>query len=567
MAASVDAVGNPSMVNGLWNRQINRYPDAAARYAYLGIVVAATITLYYQLYVNGAVAPSILHFFDISFNYYVLILVFGNALGAVASLVAGLADRWGRANLVAYGLFVTGALTLWALPNATSGFEYGVFYAIVSIVEGMLLVATPALIRDYSPQIGRASAMGFWTLGPVVGSLIVTEVASHTFTPPDWQHQYRICGVVALIVWAITFVGLRELSPKLRDQVMVSLRDRALIEAKARDLDVEQVLAHHWKSVARPNVIGSAFGVSLYLIIYYTAVAFAVIYLTTVFGFTQGRSNDLLNWWWGTEAVALVVVGLLSDRLLVRKPLMFVGGLGSVAMTLVLISVTGHSDTSFNTLAIVVAFIGFFSALSYAPWMAAFTETVEGLNPAAIATGLAIWGLIIRSVVSVSFLVIPHVISSVTPIVNHGAEVQAAVAQTPPRILQTVQAHQALFAQLAPYSTTNPPPAPLLAQAFQELGGPAQALATLTEVQKYKTQLAVLTAYGADVQAAQNNAASEWQRWFWICLGGQVVFIPLTFVLVGRWSPRKAREDEEKHERAVNAEMATMGLKGTEAPA
>src|SRR5437588_5423005 len=253
--SSVAALPGPAWVRGLYKRQIDRYPDNALRYTFLGIVVVATIVLYYELYINGAVTPSILQFYGMSFNYYVLILVFGNALGAVASLAAGLADRFGRANLVAYGLLFTGAMTLFGFPNTNSGFVYGVLYAFVAIVEGMVLVATPALIRDYSPQVGRASAMGFWTLGPVIGSFVVTEVTSHTFTSPlpgvagDWQGQYRICGVVGLIVWAIAFVGLRELSPKLRDQLMVTLHDRALIAAKAKNLDMEAVERHHWRSV------------------------------------------------------------------------------------------------------------------------------------------------------------------------------------------------------------------------------------------------------------------------------------------------------------------------------
>jgi hypothetical protein len=44
-----------------------------------------------------------------------------------------------------------------------------------------------------------------------------------------WQDQFVICGVIGLVVGAIALVGLRELSPRLRDQLMVSLRDRALI--------------------------------------------------------------------------------------------------------------------------------------------------------------------------------------------------------------------------------------------------------------------------------------------------------------------------------------------------
>ena len=36
----------------------------------------------------------------------------------------------------------------------------------------------------------------------------------------------------------------------------------------------------------RADIIGSALGVSLLLLVYYTTVAFGVIYLVTVFGFT-----------------------------------------------------------------------------------------------------------------------------------------------------------------------------------------------------------------------------------------------------------------------------------------
>jgi len=35
------------------------------------------------------------------------ISVVGNAIGAFSSLIAGLADRWGRANLVVYGVGIT----------------------------------------------------------------------------------------------------------------------------------------------------------------------------------------------------------------------------------------------------------------------------------------------------------------------------------------------------------------------------------------------------------------------------------------------------------------------------
>jgi len=51
--------------------------------------------------------------------------------------------------------------------------------------------------------------------------------------------------------------------------------------------------------------------------------------------------------------------------------------------------------------------------------MAAYTETVEAKNPALVATGLALWGWILRLVVAVSFIFLPVVINTVNPIVDN----------------------------------------------------------------------------------------------------------------------------------------------------
>ena len=101
---------------GLLNRQLEHYPPNGRRYLYLAITVLATIILYYELYIAGAVSTDIITSFGMSFNQFVWVSVIGNLVGAFASLVAGLADRWGRANLVVGGLFVTGLLTAFALP-------------------------------------------------------------------------------------------------------------------------------------------------------------------------------------------------------------------------------------------------------------------------------------------------------------------------------------------------------------------------------------------------------------------------------------------------------------------
>ena len=182
MTATVNGAAPAGAVQGLWRRQIDHYPDTRHPMSYLGIVVAVTIILYYQFYIAGAVSPTIIADYGMTFPFYVYITVVANAVGAFGSLGSGLADRWGRANLVAYGLLIVGLLVLFGIPNASGKWTYAVLFAVIGLVEGVILVATPALIRDFSPQLGRASAMGFWTLGPVVASLLVAVVSSNTLS-------------------------------------------------------------------------------------------------------------------------------------------------------------------------------------------------------------------------------------------------------------------------------------------------------------------------------------------------------------------------------------------------
>jgi hypothetical protein len=183
--------------------------------------------------------------------------------------------------------------------------------------------------------------------------------------------------------------------------------------------------------------------------------------------------------------------------------------------------------------------------------MASFTETVEKRNPAATAAGLAVWGWTVRIVVAVSAAFIPVLVTSVTPLVEHGAEVAAATKQAAPA-LAIVDAHPQLFAELGKYTPTTTPPA-LAAQALKEVGA-----ADLAVVQKAQPQLKVLKEHGPEVQKAVKNGPGEWRTWWWICVGGQVLFLPFVFVMAGRWSPKKAREDARAHQDAVDRELAAL---------
>jgi MFS family permease len=431
-------------------------------------------------------------------------------------------------------------------------------------------------------------AMAFWTMGPVLGSLVVTQVSSRTLpSHPDWRYQFQICGAVGLIVFVIALVGLRELAPRLRDQLMVTMRDRALIEARAAGIDTARLLTHHWRQMLRLDIVGPALAISVFLLIYYMLVAFEVVYFATVFGYTEARADDLANWYWIANAVALVVAGVLSDRLLVRKPFMLVGaGISLVGIGLFAAAATDPA-TGYHTFAVYFGVIASGIGLAYVAWMAAFTETVEKHNPAATATGLAIWGWTVRVVVTITFAILPAVVPATTTLADKGARVAALRDKYPQqaKVLDTVD--PATLAALR----TNPDDARARVKALTQLSGvpttdvrrwvaltragnlpsaahtfPRGKSAKVARAQEQlrslsrmaPADLAFLTTNSAEVAQALTDNPRQWETWWWICFAAQLAFIPFVFLMTGGWSPRRAREAKREHERLVEHELSRL---------
>jgi len=62
----------------------------------------------------------------------------------------------------------------------------------------------------------------------------------------------------------------------------------------------------------------------------------------------------------------------------------------------------------------------------------------------------------------------------------------------------------------------------------------------------------------AKLQKASTDTPHQWQHWWWVCFIAQIVFLPFIFLLSGRWSPKKAKQDEEEHEALVERELAQL---------
>jgi MFS family permease len=444
------------------HRYLEHYPSNSRRIWYLALAVIATIMLYYESYVLPSVAPLVLKSFNLDVGTYTRILLLSNLVGAISAIFGSLSDRVGRSNLIVYGLLITGIGTI-ALSLVNTLWLFVTLICVLGFIEGVILVATPALVRDFSPRFGRALAMGFWTIGPVGGSVLATTVASQTLTSTGtWQSQYVIAGIVGVIIFVLCFLFLRELSPGMRDQVMNSLKEKEAIESRAGSIDVEKAIEHPWRQMLNPRLMVSAFGISVFLLIYYAAVGFFPLYLTSIFGFKVAEANGLVSVFWLVNVAAAIIIGFVSDRTLVRKPYMLAGCITTIIVTILFIGRIGV-PTSSGLMIVFLSLFGITMAVGYVTWMAAYTETIEDINPALVATGMAVEGFILRMVVVLSTLAFSFVVTN-----------------------------------------------------------------------------------------AQNG--SQWATWWWVCIGGLVVFLPTIFVVSGYWRPASTRAAAQA--RAVNLETA-----------
>ena len=448
---------------GLGHRYLEHYPSNGRRIWYLALAVIATIMLYYESYVLPSVAPLILKSFSIDVSTYTRLLLLSNLIGAISAIFGSFSDRFGRSNLIVYGLLITGIGTI-VLSLINTLWLFITLIGVLGFIEGIILVATPALVRDFSPRFGRALAMGFWTIGPVGGSVLATTVASQTLTTPTspWQSQYVIAGIVGIIVFALCFFFLRELSPGMRDQVMNTVKEKEAVESRAGTIDVEKAIEHPWRQMLNPRLMVSAFGISVFLLIYYAAVGFFPLYLNKIFGFTVSQANGLVSVFWLVNVAAAIIIGFVSDRTLVRKPYMLAGCLTTIVVTILFISRIGV-PTSSGLMIVFLSLFGITMAVGYVTWMAAYTETIEDINPALIATGMAVEGFILRMVVVLSTLAFSFIVTD-----------------------------------------------------------------------------------------AQNG--SQWATWWWVCIGGLIVFLPTIFVVSGYW--RSASTRAAAQERSLKLETA-----------
>jgi hypothetical protein len=351
----------------------------------------------------------------------------------------------------------------------------------------------------------------------------------------------------------------------------------------------------------RLDLISSSIAISVSLLFYFASVSVLTIYWVVIFNRSTPQANGINVWLAAFLSGGLVLAGFLSDLARVRKPFMLFGAVASMVMLGFLIVQTGHPHTGYYANVLVIVLLAVSISIAYAPWMANYTEQVESHNPALTASGLAVWGWILRITVALSFLVLPYVITTSTTLVDN---------QNAATVLQTIQSAQPYAPDIATVKcSATPAPASLLSDlrtttearpelntlatilevcnsthnllkavtaaggltntnvaglnAFNPLALDIQNGKTVTPAQiagvaKYSPNLASLLVTEQKLIPAQKTAPSEWKRWWTVCLIGEFVFAILIFFMRGRWSPRAARRDLAAHQDMVTEELAKL---------
>lgn len=389
-----------SGIQRLWRRNLDRYPTGGYRIFLLAIVVLANIIFTWTVAAGTAASTVMFPHFGITLNYYSDLLVVAGILGGVAAYITSFGDKWGRANMVVIGLLVNGIFAVWAVPDAGNKFLFSLATCLLYLADGAIFVGTPALVRDLSPQMQRGVAMGFWTFGPVAGYFVLSAVANAylpaVVTFANWQQLYRFSGYAALVMFVVCLFLLRELPAEIRSQRMAALKDRMVVEARARGLNLHQLTSNRWKQMLHVNTVLSPIAINLFLIIYFTAISYFVFYIPQFLHFSLNNFNGIQEIYWAANIVALVFWGYLSDKLMVRKPFMLLGSVGTLAAIILLLN--AKAGISFTGITLILCLLSVSLGCCYAPWFASFTETLENYNPGLIATGSSLYGFATRLV-------------------------------------------------------------------------------------------------------------------------------------------------------------------------
>ncbi|ARU04914.1 hypothetical protein CCO03_09660 [Comamonas serinivorans] len=386
-----------------WIQELDEYPTGAKRRKILSMAVLASLICSYEAAI-APVVPLLLHDLNMTLTTYGLISAIALLCGGVAGFFGGrLADRYGRVRVLLPIMALTAFLAL-AMAFVTTATEFAVLRFVLTFADGMAIATTAPLVRDFSPRMGRAQALGFWTCGPVGANFLSAGIAAVTLPLFNnaWHSQFLIIGVLSLIASIVIALNIADLSPRLRAEVLHS-EQRVIEAADTREPARAATL------LTNRTILAHVIGIAVWLSFYISITAFGQTMLTQTFQRTPAAASMIMACFWVLNIVSLIVVGRWSDKLQLRR--IFTCGFTLVALVVLAVFgyLMGRPDTSNAALMLTGALMGGAMGAAVSPWMANYSENSEDIDARLQGTTWGLYNLVVKGVGMVTLLVAPQV--------------------------------------------------------------------------------------------------------------------------------------------------------------
>ncbi|SEG91497.1 MFS transporter, OPA family, glycerol-3-phosphate transporter [Nonomuraea solani] len=385
-------------------RELSVYPVGRRRIFLLAVAVLASLVANFETTI-ATILPLLMSDLGMSLTVYGQIAALSVLVGGLSAGFGGiLSDRWGRVTILVPTLTITAACNF-LLATVDTVAELFWVRCLMLFIEGAGITITASLVRDFSPRMGRAQAFAFWTWGPVGASFLASFIAG--FTLPlfgnAWQSQAIIMGVVSLAMCAVIIWKIAEPSASLRAQVLEA--EQALEVREHTHHGRVRLLFRH------PHLWAHVLGNTGWQVLYWTFTIFGQTILAGGFGMDPAGANRVVALGIVLNALAVVTVGRLSDRLRLRKPFAAVGTVLTAATLAYFIALIGPG-VPVGQITFVYALLFVFLGIAYVPWMASFSEDAEDVDPRLQGSALGLWGMVVRVMIVVLLVVSPLVVEA-----------------------------------------------------------------------------------------------------------------------------------------------------------
>jgi len=373
----------------LRQREIDFMPVGRLRWWLLGLIILGWAVEQYEALKNGPVLVYILADFDKSLTQWGYVAAFaGLVYSAGAVLLSRAADRWGRRPLMIWPVCAYAVISICGVfaPN------FWTLAFLVSAGSFMMAGMNPAVhaaSRDLTPRMGRAMVYSWVSLAFTIGALMSTAVAAQTLPIwPGWRSQYGIAAVLAVLTASVIFVFYRDLSARMRGQILQSQASQPDPAAEHAPVAVAAAYADGRQVYRSPRLWLLSTVIVFWALTYVTVSGYVPTFLVQHHHLEPARAAGITSYFWVVFTASVFISGWISDRLRVRKPVTAFGGVTTGVCFLVGASLP--TDVPAATLILVWSLTGFCAGFIYPAWCAIYSETAESVSPHGVGRAFGI---------------------------------------------------------------------------------------------------------------------------------------------------------------------------------